>query len=304
MILKKGHWLEFIIEADPSFSDSITHLLTSLLKRGVRIETKVDGDETHDRIFAYLEPNDLKEGALQEIKNYLSRLNALNPGLPSISIHEKILEDIDWDENWKKHFKPISIGSFIVKPSWEEMEASLGNLVIELDPGQAFGTGHHATTSMVLEAMEMVFQKTGWQKPSSVLDVGTGTGILAIAARKLGSTHVLAMDIDETALEAARKNIAQNDLEGLISLTQKPLTLIEGKFDLILANIERDTLRALSSSLLKKLNKGGYIVLSGILQEQRKDVLQAYSRLKEVFTLTKEDGGLHWVCIGLKLKDE
>jgi ribosomal protein L11 methyltransferase len=303
MILEKGHWLELIIEADPTLSDSITHLLTSLLKRGVRMETKADGGEIHDRIFAYLTQDDLKGGALQEIKNYLSRLNALNPDLPSISIHEKIIEDIDWGENWKKHFRPVYIGSFIIKPSWEEMAPGSGSHIIELDPGQAFGTGHHATTSMVLEAMEMIFKKTGWQNPS-VLDVGTGTGILAIAARKLGAAHVLAVDIDETALEAARENMARNDLEGRISLTHKPLPMVKEKFDLIMANIEKDALQTLSSSLTKKLNKGGYILLSGILQEQREDVLQAYSGLKEVFTLTKEDGGLHWVCIGLKLKDE
>jgi ribosomal protein L11 methyltransferase len=295
----KGQWLEVIIESHPSLTDSITYFLNSLLKRGIRIEENSKMDNCCDRIWAYLSQDDLKKTNLKKIKDYFSRLHDLNPGLSKIKVYEKIIQDMDWSKNWKKYFKPLAIGSFIIKPTWEKSFHAPKGFIIEMDPGQAFGTGAHASTSMVMEAMEKIFEEMDFKKPS-VIDVGTGTGILAMAAKKLGASQVLAIDVDETALKTAKENMALNDLEGAILLSNQPLSFITEKFDLVLANIERATLIELSGDLMEKMKTDGCLIISGIIRGQEKDVLKAFSRLKEVFSLQKEDGGLLWTCMVLK----
>ena len=295
----KGQWLELIIESHPSLTDSITYFLISLLKRGVHIEEDFNKDDCSERILAYLSQDDLKKSSLKKIKDYFSRLHDLNPDLSRIKTHEKIIQDKDWSENWKKYFKPFNIGSFFIKPTWEKSFHAPKGFIIEINPGQAFGTGAHASTSLVMEAMEKIFKEMEFEKPS-VIDVGTGTGILAMAAQKLGASRVLAIDVDEKALKTAKENIALNDLEGAILLSNQPLSFITEKFDLVLANIERATLIELSGDLMEKMKTDGCLIISGIIQGQEKDVLNAFSGLKKVFSLHKEDGGLLWTCMVLR----
>lgn len=183
--------------------------------------------------------------------------------LGSLEIRIKTNINEDWGEKWRSFYKPFHIGEkILIKPSWEEISPKNGELVIELDPGMAFGTGTHETSSLVLELME----KQSIEK-KSVLDIGTGSGILAILAAKLNAGRVLGIDIDETAVRVARENVEKNGVDcdiRLGDLTQG----IDEKFDLVLANILAEIIVILLPSLKFVLKQGARAILSGILKEK------------------------------------
>lgn len=179
--------------------------------------------------------------------------------------------DQDWGEGWKRDFRPLDVGRVRVRPSWITGSPPPGAVEVVLDPGMAFGTGSHPTTSLCLAALsDLLAERPG----ASVLDVGTGSGILAIAARKLGAGRVAANDDDPKAVEVARENAAANGAEVEIALA--PARRIPGAFDLVVANILANTLVELAPDLAEKLAPGGVVLLSGILAPQEEEVRRAY----------------------------
>jgi ribosomal protein L11 methyltransferase len=179
--------------------------------------------------------------------------------------------DEDWGEGWKKHFAPLDVGRVRVRPSWIETPPPPGAVEVVLDPGMAFGTGSHPTTSLCLAALsELLARRPG----ATVLDVGTGSGILAIAARKLGAARVAANDDDPRAVEVARENARRNG--AAVEVLGAPLEGIAGTFDLVVANILANTLVALAPAVAEKLAPGGIVLLSGILASQEEEVRLAY----------------------------
>jgi ribosomal protein L11 methyltransferase len=179
--------------------------------------------------------------------------------------------DEDWGEGWKKDFRPLDVGRVRVRPSWIEAPVPAGLVEVVLDPGMAFGTGSHATTSLCLAALSDVL---GARPGASVLDVGTGSGLLAIAARKLGAGRVAANDNDPVAVDVARDNAARNG--AAIELTGAPVEAIAGSFDVVVANILANVLVALAPALAAKLAPRGVLLLSGILGPQEDEVRAAY----------------------------
>jgi ribosomal protein L11 methyltransferase len=179
--------------------------------------------------------------------------------------------DEDWGEGWKKDFRPLDVGRVRVRPSWIEVPVPAGLVEVVLDPGMAFGTGSHATTSLCLAAVSDVL---GARPGASVLDVGTGSGLLAIAARKLGAGRVAANDNDPVAVDVARDNAARNG--AAIELTGAPVEGIAGSFDVVVANILANVLVALAPALAAKLAPRGVLLLSGILGPQEDEVRAAY----------------------------
>jgi ribosomal protein L11 methyltransferase len=181
------------------------------------------------------------------------------------------IEDRDWGEEWKKGLGPIDVARVRVRPSWVSAAAPRGSVEVVLDPGMAFGTGSHPTTSLCLAALsDIISDRPG----ASVLDVGTGSGLLAIAAKKLGAGRVAANDDDPVAVEVAADNAARNGTA--IEIAAAPLAAIGGRFDVVVANILANTLVELAPDLASKVAPGGVVLLSGILTPQEEEVRRAY----------------------------
>jgi ribosomal protein L11 methyltransferase len=177
------------------------------------------------------------------------------------------IPDRDWGEEWKKGLGPITVGRVFLRPSWIDATPPPGSAEVVLDPGMAFGTGTHATTSLCLAAIDDFLSR---RPGASVLDVGTGSGLLAIAARKLGAGRVAANDNDPVAVAVAAENAARNGAQ--LELTGDPPEAIAGSFDLVVANILANVLVDLSPALAAKISLGGELVLAGILVPQEEEV--------------------------------
>ena len=183
-----------------------------------------------------------------------------------------------WRDAWRAYFKPLRIGQrLVVRPSWEEYSRAPDELVITLDPGQAFGTGTHESTQLVLAALPAQLSAA-----TRVLDVGTGSGILAIACRLLGAERVDAIDVDSLAITAARENAALNGVAEGLSVTDTPLGQLTGAYALVLANIEARVLVPCAASLSARVAPGGKLLLSGLLLSDVDPVRAAYAQLEEV----------------------
>lgn len=203
--------------------------------------------------------------------------------------------DEDWSENWKKYYKPFRIGShLVVKPTWEPYEAQPGDQLIELDPGMAFGTGTHETTHMCMQLLEKHLQPG-----MRVMDVGTGSGILAIAAARLGAKDVLAIDIDPNAVKVARENVALNGVESRVRVVEGDLCKSEAiPCDLAVANIVADAICMLAGPLTRHLQKGRLLICSGIIREREQDVRDAAAQAGYTLFDRVEMG--EWVALALK----
>ena len=203
-------------------------------------------------------------------------------------------EDADWQNAWKAHFTLLKIGKrLVIKPSWIEYDAKDGELLIELDPGLAFGTGYHPTTYTCLEAMEQLVQPG-----MNVLDLGCGSGILTIAAIKLGAGQVTALDIDPQAVQASRQNFRRTRIREQVSLDQGSLPhklAPAGAFDLALANISARGIRERAPDILPALRPGGVLVASGIIEEQHAETEEALLQtgFTDIEVWPKED----WVTL-------
>lgn len=184
------------------------------------------------------------------------------------------IADEDWSEGWKRDFRPIDVGRVRVRPSWIDEPPPPGAVEVVLDPGMAFGTGSHPTTALCLAALSELL---GARPGASVLDVGTGSGLLAIAARKLGAGRVVAIDNDPVAVEVARENAARNG--AALEADGTPVERLEGRFELVVANILANVLVDLAAPIAARLAPGGALLLSGVLTTQEEEVRRAYLAL-------------------------
>lgn len=187
-------------------------------------------------------------------------------------------DDSDWLYKWQEFFKPTHVGErIVVKPSWEDYEAAESDLVIEMDPGMAFGSGLHETTSMCIKALEKYLPSIKAERPQlKVLDVGTGTGILAVAAAMLGADECLGIEIDEDAVRVAQENIAHNGLSDRITAQYGDLTEgVDYQSDIIVANLMADLVIRLTPATLSHLRPGGIYISSGILDVKEDIVKQS-----------------------------
>ncbi len=297
-IKKDNLWVELHIKVSPELEDAVCDFLVSELNRGVIIEEINEKKPPLLLIKAYLNQEDLSTGVLKVIEGYLNELSRLHSGFYTVSMDINHIVEEDWHEGWKRFFRPLKIGEYlIVKPSWETYVPKRDEIVIEIDPGRAFGVGTHASTRLVLLALEGLYKKSLLKK-KEVLDCGTGSGILAIAAAKLGASSVTAIDIDQDAVEVARKNVHLNHCHDIVSVSNTPLWKVEGPFDVVLANIEKDTLIFLSKDLLRVVKMKGLLILSGILNIQVQELKASYEKkgfvLKKVISDQKEK---EWVLM-------
>ena len=284
-------WLKITILADPALVDPISDFLMGVADVGVEIG--VDDQATLQTLNVYLAEADLqhseKNRIISEIASYLKEISAIfQVDLPVMTTTD--FSEEDWGSTWKKHFVPFAIVSdLIIAPTWEHYEAAPDEKVIVMDPGMAFGTGHHATTSLSLGLVREVVQGT---IGASVLDVGTGTGILGMAAALYGAAQVLGIDNDQEAVTAAKDNVRLNALERIMQVAATPLESLSGDYSLVVANIIHDTLVALAPILDRLTRPAGALVLSGILQgTQTENIIQCFQnrgfRLKKCEQLTE-----------------
>ncbi len=229
----------------------------------------------------------------REIKSALAALPVLSGQQLSVS-DPAIVKMEDWAENWKQNFSALQIGSrLVIHPSWEDYQAKAGEAVIEIDPGMAFGTGSHGTTLLCLEMIAELFDAA--EAPADMLDVGTGSGILALGAAALGCQRILANDIDPLACKVARENVAKNGFAEQIEITPQPLEELAGEFDLVVANILAEENVRLKDALLQHTRPGGWLVLSGILREKEALVREGFAGLPltDFPTRVQDD----WICL-------
>lgn len=205
------------------------------------------------------------------------------------SFDYSLLPDTDWNETWKKSFKPMDAGSFTILPPWEKKSENRINLII--DPGMAFGTGHHETTRKCLMLLERFSSEC---RKKRLLDVGTGTGILAIAASFLGFEHITAVDTDPLAIDAAQRNAALNGVCN-VEIISGSISGTCGIYDFITANLVSDVLSLMAGELTARLNNPGIAVLSGMLIGQEAGVIEAMERAGLTVTDKFFDG--KWVSI-------
>jgi len=217
---------------------------------------------------------------------------------PADFLNAAEITDSGWAEKWKEHFRARKVGRrFVIKPSWEEILPVEGDVVLTVDPGQAFGTGTHETTRMCLRFIEDVFDRPP-SPPRTVLDIGTGTGILGIAAARLGAERILAVDTDPVAVEVAEKNAGLNGVAGAFRSEGTSLAAIDGKFDLVLGNLIAEILIDLAGDLAARCVPGGHLVLSGILKEKTGWVVEEFAR--QGATLVEEATDGQWAALLLR----
>lgn len=204
-----------------------------------------------------------------------------------------LIGDDNWSDSWKAHFKPLIIGKrLIIAPSWEKVSLQQGQQLIQLDPGMAFGTGGHETTRLCLNCLDLLPASLFVQP---VLDLGTGSGILAIATAKLGAKHIDAVDIDPQAVEIAIANCRNNMADQQVHCSCKSLQELPLHYSIIMANILAETLVTLANQIVNHLLPGGSLILSGILAEKEQFVLEGFKgfplQLQKIFS----DG--EWRCL-------
>jgi len=226
------------------------------------------GNRRTVRLHAYF--NELRAETTRRIRHILKATGMLRADGELIS---RRIDDPGWATMWQERFEPLPLGRrFLIVPPWDLAQRT-GLIQIVIRPGQAFGTGHHASTRGTLAMIEKLCRS---RPPRRALDVGTGSGILAIAMRKLGVAEVTAIDIDATALENARENAELNGIGGRVRFSAAPLGSIRGRFDLISANILSSTLIEMATDLKARLGAGGHLVLAGILRRESTRVRAAY----------------------------
>ena len=237
------------------------------------------------------------ENMLNKVEQIIIELNEIETRLdmPPTRVTYKPVQEEDWANAWKVYFKPERIGKItVIKPTWETYEQQEGDLIIEIDPGMAFGTGNHATTALCLQMLEE-YVKQGMD----IIDVGTGSGILAIQAGLLGANTVQAMDYDTVAVSAAKENIALNNLQDKVSICQSDLLAeAKGQADIIVANIIADIIIRLTPSTIEHLKGDKVFISSGIIDTRKDDVLQALQGNGFSIIEVREDKG--WVAIAAR----
>lgn len=246
----------------------------------------------------YFDKESLKDDIDQYIKNKLNEIKEMGIDIGEGKVIIGSVNEEDWANNWKKYYKPTRIGNrIVVKPIWEEYKKEGNDIVIELDPGMAFGTGTHETTRMCVQALEKYIKHQ-----DMIFDVGTGSGILAIAAAKLGSKEVMAVDLDPVAVDSARQNVSFNDISNIKVMQGNLLDVVNGKADIVVANIIAEIIILLTDDVKKSLNQGGLFISSGIIRERQEAVTQKL--IQSGFEIIEINTDGEWVCIVSKLKGE
>lgn len=303
------NWTEVLINVPTDKTDEAAAIANMTVPYGIYIEdySNLENDALEIAHIDLIDEELLKKDRQKSVIHiYLSKnanatetLSFLKERLSAAGIDyavdNKTVDDTDWNENWKKYFKAFEIGDRLaVCPSWETYQNREGRTVISLDPGTAFGTGSHATTSLCLGELEKIVKAD-----TTILDIGTGSGILAIAGLLLGAESAVGVDIDPLSVETAQKNAKRNSVfERSRFICGDLAERITGKYDIVCANIVADVIIRLFDNVKNYMKDDGYLIVSGIIDIRADDVKTAIDShgFKTVKAVTKEE----WYAFVLK----
>ena len=285
-------WLELIVHTTTEGTDPVSDILMEAGASGTMIEDRADipdPDKPHGiweiidpkllenmpedvLVHAWFEENPSLPSLVESLRNRLSEMGRSAQNFGSLQLELRSVNDQSWTDVWKKYFKPFyAADHLVVKPTWEPFDPAPGDRVIEIDPGMAFGSGTHETTGMCLSMLEEVI--SGGEE---VIDVGTGSGILAIGAALLGAGRVLATDIDPDAVRVAAENVRNNHVDHIVSVTQgNLLDHVSTVCDICVANIISDVIISFAAPLMPHIRPGGLFLCSGIVSVRAEEVAQA-----------------------------
>jgi ribosomal protein L11 methyltransferase len=279
-------WIELKLNVPYESLEQISGYLFALGCEGINVTDK----EIYIYFTEHYWTDEIKLGLVECIRNFIPHFSLRH-------LQISALADQDWNINWKDSFRSLRITSRItVAPPWEKPNIQEGGMVITINPKMAFGTGHHESTQLAIIALEK-WLKEGMQ----VLDIGTGSGILAITAKKLGAESVLAIDNDPLAINNAEENTRLNKLSGKVKFFVAELEYVyRQEYDLICANINLNVLLNYANLLTSFLNEGGILILSGILLSDELRLLNIY--YQNGFQLLGRNARKSWLCLVLQLK--
>ncbi|MFT5434376.1 MAG: ribosomal protein L11 methyltransferase [Myxococcota bacterium] len=283
-------WLRIAVETDHAQEEYVSNLLNDAAGgRGVEILDRRAALLAPEA--AMLAPGRILVRAYVTFADYDSSRFDVS-GVPGAILSPPHPIDEDWRQNWKKFFKAARVGRrFIVRPPWDDIDERLdGDIDIVIEPGMAFGTGTHETTRLCIAQLDAM-RLTG----QAVLDVGCGSGVLAVAAVKVGASSVRCLDIDDASIEATLDNAVRNDVGGRITASTTPLARINEQYDLVMANILASILAALRDDLYARVKPGGTLVLSGILGVEADEVADHFAELGLIRRALVHDR--EWVAI-------
>lgn len=275
-------WFELSIHSSREAAEAISNILHEAGANGIAIEDRQDLNKTRDASFgevyeldpknypdegviskAYFPVNGFSEQVIEEIKKAVYNLEVygIDSGSPTITVSE--VNEEDWANAWKKYYKPVKASRHItIIPVWESYEAVESEQIVQLDPGMAFGTGTHPTTRMCIQAIEKMIRRG-----DEMIDVGAGSGVLSIAAAKLGASSVDALDLDDVAVKSARVNVNLNNVEDIVTVRQNNLLdQVLGTVDLVVGNLLSDIILRFPADAAKVVKPGGCFIASGIIK--------------------------------------
>jgi ribosomal protein L11 methyltransferase len=285
-------WLQLSLRAPPPSLDAIANFLIERGSPGVVL--------TRNEVRAFFVRSPRTPVLKREIQRFLRDIRKIYPGFGEHPLGWTLLKEKNWANAWRRFFSPHKVGrSLWITPPWVDPPETRLRHVITIEPGMAFGTGSHATTRCCLEFLEHLAARFD-DGEMTALDVGTGSGILAIALAKMGASSVMALDNDPTALKVARGNIRVNGVERRIRLANWKLEKVYGSFAVVVANLTAETIFDLAAALEERVAAGGYLVLSGILQPKARQVARRFSPAP--FSLIRQSREKEWVTLMLKKK--
>jgi ribosomal protein L11 methyltransferase len=301
-----GAWLELAVEADVEAVEAVSEILGRAAPGGTSVEPAfelVDEglgarlDPSRPAIVrAYVPARDraAADRAVAEVAEALGHLQAF--GLRPIGeLRTRIVQEADWADAWKAYFPVMRIGRrLVIRPTWRRHRREPGDVVLALDPGMAFGTGLHPTTRLCLAGVEELADR-GVLADARVLDVGCGSGILAIAALKLGAARAVGVDTDPIAIEASAANARRNAVVRRLRVREGSLPSGDPPFDVVLANLIAGVLVALAAALRDELRRGGTMIASGIFVDREADVVEAFAAVGLVVVGRRAEGD--WVAL-------
>lgn len=312
-------WIEVQIKTTTEAEEAVSNILYELGVGGLAIEDPNDvlAFMKNEDDWDFIDPSLLNQefegviikGYFPESEDLIDKIELikqnvekipqynLDKGLGEVTVTE--VYEKDWQDSWKKYYKPKKVGDkIVVKPSWEDYEKNADEIIIELDPGMAFGTGTHETTMMCIQKLEQYLKKD-----DVVFDVGCGSGILSIAAAKLGAGKVIGVDLDVVSVDSSKKNVAMNNVENIVQIREgNLLDVVDEKADLIVSNIVAEIIIDMTKNIKKYLNRDGIFISSGIILEKVDLVKESLE--SQGFAIVETYNINDWACIVSKFAED